>query len=66
MLIVCHLMAGGVLFSEEEWPQSPRARALFWLFATVAASLILLPRMKGVVVAHQWALYMHGFGKDHA
>jgi uncharacterized protein (DUF983 family) len=67
MLIVCHLMAGGVLFSEEEWPQSPLLfSALFWLFATIAASLVLLPRMKGAVVAHQWALYMHGFGRDHA
>jgi len=67
MLVVCHVMAAGVLFTEEEWPQSSLlAAALFWLAATVIVSLLILPRMKGAVVGHQWALYMHGFGKDYA
>ena len=38
--------------------------ALFWLTVTMAASLLLLPRMKGAVVGQQWALFMHGFGGE--
>ena len=32
--------------------------------ATVALSLFLLPRLKGVMIAIQWAKRMHGFGRD--
>jgi uncharacterized protein (DUF983 family) len=28
---------------------------------TIVGSLLLLPRMKGLVVAYQWAKRMHGF-----
>ena len=63
MLVVCHVVGGGVLFSEDAWPQMPLIlTALFWLTVTVVVSLLLLPRMKGAVVGQQWALCMHGFG----
>ena len=63
MLIVGHLVAGGVLFSEEQWPHSSLLwEALFWLAATVVMSVLLLPRAKGAIVGQQWALCMHGFG----
>ena len=65
MLVVCHVVGGGILMSETMWPQMPLLRmALFWLTATVVVSLLLLPRMKGAVVGQQWALFMHGFGGD--
>jgi uncharacterized protein (DUF983 family) len=65
MLVVCHVVGGGILFTENAWPQMPlMIMALFWLTATVVVSLLLLPRMKGAVVGQQWALYMHGFGGD--
>jgi uncharacterized protein (DUF983 family) len=65
MLVVCHLVAAGVLYTEESWPDTPlMLTALIWLGVTIIASLILLPRMKGAVVGQQWALYMHGFGKE--
>ncbi len=67
MLVVCHVMAAGVLFTDEQWPESSLlVSAVFWLTATIIVSLILLPRMKGAVVGHQWALYMHGFGRKEA
>ncbi len=67
MLVVCHLMAAGVLYTDETWPETPLlTTALIWVSLTILMSLILLPRMKGAVVGHQWALYMHGFGKDDA
>jgi uncharacterized protein (DUF983 family) len=65
MLVVCHVVGGGILFTENAWPQMPlMIMALFWLTATVVVSLLLLPRMKGAVVGQQWALFMHGFGGD--
>ena len=33
-------------------------------FGTLAACLILLPRIKGALVAFQWAKEMHGFGDE--
>jgi|SRR5208337_1083045 len=65
MLIVCHVVGGGVLMTEDAWPQTPlMLTALFWLAVTVVVSLLILPRMKGAVVGQQWALCMHGFGGD--
>ncbi len=65
MLVVCHVVGAGVLMSDNIVPQMPLLHlALFWLAVTVAASLLLLPRMKGAVVGQQWALFMHGFGGE--
>ncbi len=63
MLIVGHVVGGGVLFSEEQWPHSSLVLdALFWLTATIVMSLLILPRAKGAVVGQQWAMCLHGFG----
>jgi len=65
MLVVCHVVGGGVLMSDDMWPHMPLMLiASFWLTVTVLLSLLLLPRMKGAVVGQQWALFMHGFGGD--
>ncbi len=42
----------------------PDPLVLFTIFAIgcVSLSLYLLPRLKGAVVAFQWARLMHGFG----
>lgn len=44
----------------------PDPLVLFTIFAIgcVGLSLYLLPRLKGAVVAFQWARQMHGFGAD--
>jgi uncharacterized protein (DUF983 family) len=63
MLVVCHIVGAGVLFSDEVFPQMAlMTAALFWLMVTAVTSLLILPRMKGAVVGQQWALRMHGFG----
>jgi uncharacterized protein (DUF983 family) len=63
MLIVGHLVGGGVLFSEERWPNSSLTLvSVFWLVATVVMSVLILPRAKGAIVGQQWALGLHGFG----
>jgi uncharacterized protein (DUF983 family) len=43
-------------FSPPGWVHSA-----VWLPMTVLSSLWLLPRVKGALIALQWALYMHGF-----
>ena len=63
LLVVCLVGGGGVLLSEDAWPQMPLlAVAVFWLAVTAVVSLLVLPRIKGAVVGYQWALRMHGFG----
>lgn len=44
----------------------PDPLVLFTIFAVgcVGLSLYLLPRLKGAVVAFQWARQMHGFGAN--
>jgi hypothetical protein len=37
---------------------------VLWMPLTIALSLYLLPRVKGALVAMQWALRMHGFGES--
>ncbi|QBF31162.1 DUF983 domain-containing protein [Thalassococcus sp. S3] len=63
ILIVGHLMAPLLHVAFVKWRPDPLT--LFTIFAVgcVALSLYLLPRLKGVVVAFQWARQMHGFGK---
>ncbi|HYC25481.1 MAG TPA: DUF983 domain-containing protein [Roseiarcus sp.] len=63
MLIVGHLVVGGVIAGEEIWPHAPMWLAAFaWLWVTLGLSLTILPRVKGALVGYQWALRMHGFG----
>lgn len=61
ILIVGHLMAPALLWVFTTF--RPEPLTLFTIFAVgcVALSLYLLPRLKGVVVAIQWARRMHGF-----
>lgn len=61
ILIVGHLMAPLLLAVFTAYRPDPLV--LFTIFAVgcVALSLYLLPRLKGVIVAFQWARYMHGF-----
>lgn len=62
ILVVGHIMAPllHIVFTTFR----PEPLVLFSIFAVgcVALSLYLLPRLKGMVVAIQWAKRMHGFG----
>jgi len=61
ILIVGHLLAPVMLFSFVKWRPDPLVLAGVLSFATVALSLYLLPRIKGALIALQWAKRMHGF-----
>jgi uncharacterized protein (DUF983 family) len=63
ILIVGHLMAPAILFAFVTYRPDPLVLASVFSVATVALSLFLLPRLKGMLVAIQWARRMHGFGE---
>lgn len=62
ILIVGHLLAPILLFVFTKWRPDPLMLAVGFTIGTVALSLYLLPRLKGALVALQWAKRMHGFG----
>lgn len=62
ILIVGHLMAPILMAVFLEYRPDPLVMASGFAVGTVALSLFLLPRLKGVVIAIQWAKRMHGFG----
>ncbi|MCF6445104.1 DUF983 domain-containing protein [Nereida sp. MMG025] len=61
ILIVGHLMAPLLHVAFVHWRPDPLVLATTFSIGCVALSLYLLPRLKGVVIAVQWAKYMHGF-----
>ncbi|WP_434614208.1 DUF983 domain-containing protein [Tabrizicola sp. M-4] len=62
ILIVGHLMAPIILWAFTRYRPDPLVLASVFSVGTVALSLYLLPRLKGALVAVQWAKRMHGFG----
>jgi uncharacterized protein (DUF983 family) len=61
IVIVGHVIVGGVLSLERAFSPATWVHALVWLPLTLLMSLWLLPRVKGTLVGLQWALRMHGF-----
>ena len=66
MFIVGHVIVGGVLWLEIAFAPPMWLELVIWLPLTVIMSLLLLPRIKGSLVALQWALRMDGFGGAEA
>jgi uncharacterized protein (DUF983 family) len=62
ILIVGHVMAPLILIAFTKLRPDPLVLAAAFSVGTVALSLFLLPRLKGALVALQWAKRMHGFG----
>jgi len=62
ILIVGHLLAPVLLVVYSTWRPAPLPMAVGFSILVVALSLYLLPRLKGGLVALQWAKRMHGFG----
>lgn len=61
ILIVGHLMAPSILIVFTKFRPEPMVLAAIFSVGCVALSLFLLPRLKGMIVAIQWAKRMHGF-----
>lgn len=62
ILIVGHLMAPLMLWIFTAFRPEPLVMATGFTIGCVGLSLFLLPRLKGMMVAFQWAKRMHGFG----
>jgi uncharacterized protein (DUF983 family) len=62
ILIVGHLMAPLLHIVFTTFRPEPLVLIAIFGVGCVGLSLYLLPRLKGVVVAIQWARRMHGFG----
>ena len=62
ILIVGHVLIGGVLAVEQAYAPAEWVQAAIWLPLGLVLSLTLLPIAKGALVGLQWALRMHGFG----
>ena len=63
ILIVGHIMAPLLHLTYTRFDPEPLMVATIFSVGCVALSLYLLPRLKGMIVAIQWAKRMHGFGK---
>lgn len=64
ILVVGHVVVGGILALEMAVAPEAWVHALIWLPLTLVLSLTLLPRFKGMLIGLQWALQMHGFGVE--
>jgi uncharacterized protein (DUF983 family) len=61
ILVVGHLMAPLMGWIYMDFRPDPLVMATGFITGTVALSLYLLPRFKGMIVAFQWAKRMGGF-----
>ncbi|MCG3268990.1 DUF983 domain-containing protein [Yoonia sp. I 8.24] len=64
ILLVAHIIGFAIHFMWVMWEPSPMVMATTLSVGAIALSLFLLPRLKGMIVAIQWARRMHGFGQD--
>ena len=62
ILIVGHILAPLIYDVFVHYRPDPLVLASIFTTLTVALALFLLPRLKGMLVALQWAKRMHGFG----
>ena len=61
ILIVGHLAGVFVTLGFETWHPAPLTLALCASVFVILASLLILPRIKGMMIALQWAQRLHGF-----
>lgn len=64
ILIVVHVIGISLHSMVGHYQDDPLQLALILCTAATVLSLALLPRMKGLMVAIQWAKEMHGFGEQ--
>jgi uncharacterized protein (DUF983 family) len=63
ILIVGHILAPAIFVVYSHYRPEPLVLASIFITFTVGLSLFLLPRLKGMMIALQWAKRMHGFGQ---
>lgn len=63
ILLVGHVMGLALHIMWEYWRPEPLTMALSLSAIAVVSALLMLPRVKGMIVAYQWAKRMNGFGQ---
>lgn len=66
ILIVGHLLAPLIMWVFIAYRPEPMTMIAIFVTGTGVLSLALLPRLKGMIVAIQWAQRMHGFAPASA
>jgi len=64
MFIVGHVLVGAMLSLEQSFKPPTWVHVALWMPLTIILSAMLLPRIKGALIALQWALRMHGFAGE--
>lgn len=64
IIIVGHLAVGGLFTVEKLWSPPMWVQMTIWPVLALALTLMMLPRIKGMIVGMQWAWRMHGFGAE--
>ncbi|WP_424985813.1 DUF983 domain-containing protein [Microbulbifer sp. S227A] len=62
ILLVCHFVGVALHFLYRPFLDNPLMLAVILSGGAIALCLVLLPPVKGMVIAVQWARGMHGFG----
>src|ERR1700732_3766955 len=65
IVIVGHIVVPTILWVETDYSPPVPLQLAIYLPLTLVLSLVLLPPVKGAVVAIQWALRMHGFDEQN-
>lgn len=66
IIVSGHILAPLMLMVYETVRPEPLVMSVGFGVGFVALALYLLPRLKGAIVAYQWANRMHGFGEADA
>jgi uncharacterized protein (DUF983 family) len=64
ILLVAHIIGFAIHIMWVQLRPDPFIMASVLAIGAVSLSLLLLPRMKGMIVGIQWARRMHGFGHN--
>lgn len=64
IIVTGHLLGPMMLYVFETWRPDPLILGVGFAVAFVGLALYMLPRVKGAIVAFQWAKRLHGFGAD--
>ena len=63
IVVVGHILAPLMIWAFEVFRADPLILIAIFGTSATALSLFLLPRLKGIIIAFQWAKRMGGFGK---
>ena len=61
IFIVAHIVVPLALIVARFWQPNLLTHLALWIPVTFTLTLLLIPSVKGAIVALQWALKMHGF-----